>query len=66
MSIHHAEAELAILEALQAAPPQAPRRFDDVEAEDDDRLAIARGVLGAVIISTPFWILIGITIYMLL
>lgn len=66
MSIHLADAELLAPEAARAATPQAQPVYDDVEADDDDRLAVARGVLGAVIISTPFWILIGFTIYMLL
>ncbi len=66
MSIHLADAELLAPEAVRTATPQAQPLYDDVEADDDDRLAVARGVLGAVIISTPFWILIGFAIYMLL
>jgi hypothetical protein len=66
MSIHLAEPELVVTDDVRAAPPVAQRLYDDIEAEEDDRLAVARGVLGAVIISTPFWILIGFTIYMML
>lgn len=66
MSIHIADAELLVPETVRPAPPSAQPHFDDIEREDDDRLAVARGVLGAVIISTPFWILIGFTVYMLL
>jgi hypothetical protein len=66
MSIHLAEAQLVVSEGVRAAPPPPPPLFEAIEAEDDDRLAVARGVLGAVIISMPFWILIGFTIYMLL
>jgi hypothetical protein len=66
MSIHFAEAELAALDDIRTstAPPQP--LCDDIEVEDDDRLAVVRGVLGAVIISTPIWMLIGFTIFMLL
>ena len=66
MSIHLAKAELAVIDNVRIAPPAAQPLCDDIEVEDDDRLAVARGVLGAVIISTPFWILIGFTFYMLL
>nr|WP_294514575.1 hypothetical protein [uncultured Rhodopila sp.] len=66
MSIHVAEAELLVPEPAQPAPPSVQRFDDDIEADDSDRLAVARGVAAAVIISAPFWVLIGFTFYMLL
>jgi hypothetical protein len=33
---------------------------------DDDRLITSRGVLAAVLLSLPFWGLIGFTLYLLL
>jgi hypothetical protein len=66
MSIHLAEAELTVPVGVRAAPRSAQPPCENIDLEDEDRLAVARGVLGAVIISTPFWILIGFTIYMLL
>jgi hypothetical protein len=66
MSIHLAEAEVVVPDTARAAPPAAQTLYEGIEADDDDRLAVARGVLGGVIISTPFWVLVGFTIYMLL
>nr|WP_294529293.1 hypothetical protein [uncultured Rhodopila sp.] len=66
MSIHVAEAELLVHEPAKAAPPTLLPFDDDVEADDSDRLAVARGVAAAVIISAPFWVLMGFTLYMLL
>jgi hypothetical protein len=66
MSTHIAEAELFEPGADSRPPAAAQPFYDDPEMDDGDRLAVARGVATGVIISTPFWILVGFTVYMLL
>ncbi len=65
MSIHLTEAELLVPAKVRVAPPAAQPIYDVIETEERERLAAARGVTVAVIISTPFWLLAGFTAYML-
>jgi hypothetical protein len=44
--------------------PDATLASDRVS--DDDRLSPVRGIVGAVLISVPFWVLVGFALYLLM
>jgi hypothetical protein len=48
----------------EAARPLALSSAGEV-ADNDRRLSAARGIMTAVLISSPFWVLLGVAIYML-
>jgi hypothetical protein len=46
-------------------PPLRPRVPYDLEGgEDDQRVAVGRGIVVAVLLSAPVWILLGLTVYL--
>jgi hypothetical protein len=82
MSIHLADAELSDASTPdqpirdqpirdqpirgRTAPSSAQPVFDIIDTEEHERLTVARGIVGGMILSIPIWALIGFTIYMLL
>jgi hypothetical protein len=66
MSTCIVEAELLEQKAVRPPIVTAQPLLDPPDMEEGDRLAVARGVVTGVIISAPFWILAGFTVYMLL
>jgi hypothetical protein len=64
MSAQLAEAEPVDLVLVQEAA-QPPASWFDERAADDDRRMAAWGVIIAVMISCPFWVLIGVAIWWL-
>jgi hypothetical protein len=65
MSTHLAEAELADSVLVEETVRPSAVWFTDDFADNDRRLPAARGVIIAMMISTPFWVLVGVAIYLL-
>ena len=66
-----ADAAVMDSETMQEAMGRPTPSFDPIPAfdndpmPDDDRLTVARGIVTAMVIASPFWALIAFTVYML-
>jgi hypothetical protein len=63
MSTHLAEAEQAGSDRFQTQPSAAS--LDIVVLDDNRQRSAATGIIIAVMISTPFWLLVGLMVYLL-
>jgi len=65
MYTHLADAKMFEPTIVDPDEPDASLNASNVD-DDDDRLSPAKGILGAVLISVPFWVLVGFTLYLLM
>ena len=66
MSIHAAEANLLDPPAAAPAPPIPDAVRPPQPGEPERPLGPARGVLHAMLIAVPFWVLLGFTLFLLI
>lgn len=59
---HFAEVQLADPAIELARPPPQPFDLD----ENGERSSAARGIITAILLSTPFWALVAFALYLLL
>jgi hypothetical protein len=65
MSIQLTEAKRLVQAEVRVAVPPFQPLCEVIETEEHERIAVVRGVVVAVMISTPLWLLAGFTVYML-
>jgi hypothetical protein len=61
-----AEAKPADSQLLEQEVRPSALWFADEIADNDQRMSAARGIIIAVLISIPFWLLVGVAIYQLI
>ena len=66
MAIQMADSALLDRRINREASDHAPVSYVSDPTEHDDQTTAGRGIVTAVVISTPFWALIAFTIYLLL
>ena len=66
MATQLADAALIDPRTIQQPAGRSVTGYDSEAMPDDGRLTAARGIVTAVLISTPFWALIAFTVYLLL
>ena len=66
MAIQMADSALLDHQMVHDAVDHVPVTYITDPIEDHDRTSAVRGIMTAMVISAPFWALIGFTIYLLL